>query len=97
METVSFKHSINLVEEDRWLLGVMTFEAINSVINITDERSTILTSTPGQWIFEGSEEIVAMLYKLIKLRSENDFELHIKEVGKRGRVLQMLGPDPNNP
>ena len=97
METVSFKHSMNLVEEDRWLLGVMTFEATNSVFNITDEKSTISTSTPGQWVLEVSEKIVAMLYKLMKLRSENDFELHIEEVGKRGRVLQMLGPDPNNP
>ena len=47
MGTVSFKHSISLVEEDRWLLGVMTFEATNSVFNITDEKSTISTSTPG--------------------------------------------------
>ena len=54
-------------------------------------------SSPRKWILEGSEEFVAVLDKLIKLRSENDFELHIEEVGKRGRVLQMLGPDPNNP
>ena len=61
METVSFNHLKNLAEEDRWLLGVMSFEATNTVFNITDEKNTISTSTPGQWILEGSEELVAML------------------------------------
>ena len=75
----------------------MSFEATNSVFNITDESNTFSTSTPGQLILECGEEIVALLKKLLKLRSENDIELHIEEVGKRGRVLQMLEPDPDNP
>ena len=36
IETFSFSPTINLFEEGKWLLGVTSFEATNSVVNITD-------------------------------------------------------------
>ena len=48
METFSFNHPLNLVEEARWLLEVMSFEATNFVFDITDENTTFSISTRGQ-------------------------------------------------
>ena len=41
METFSFNIPINLVEEGKCLLGVTSFEATNSVFNITNENNII--------------------------------------------------------
>ena len=38
MKTFSCDPPINLSEEGKWLLGVTSFEATNSVFNITDEN-----------------------------------------------------------
>ena len=39
METFSFNPPINLSEEGKWLLAVTSFEATNSVFNITSENN----------------------------------------------------------
>ena len=56
-ETFSLNLPINLVEEGQWLLAVTSFEAMNSVFNITDENNSFSISTPGHWNSEHSEEI----------------------------------------
>ena len=38
-QTFSFNPPINLLEEDKWLLAVSSFECINSVFIITDENN----------------------------------------------------------
>ena len=48
METFSFNPPINL-SEVRWLLSVTSFEALNSVFNITQEKHSFLITTPGHW------------------------------------------------
>ena len=49
METFSFIHPINLVEEGKWLLGVTSFECTNSVFNITNENNSFSITIPGHW------------------------------------------------
>ena len=50
LKTFSFNPPINLVEEDEWLLAITTFEATNSVFNITDENNSFSIITPGHWL-----------------------------------------------
>ena len=46
-------------------------------------------STPGHWSPEDGEELINKLNKLLELRSENDVELHVKEVEKRGTRIEI--------
>ena len=80
MDTFSFNPPIKLVEEEKRLLTVTSFEAMNSVFNITDEKNSFAISTPGYWSPDGGEEIINNLIIIIELRSENDIELHVEEV-----------------
>ena len=83
MENFSFNPPINLAEEGKWLLAVTSFETTNSVFNITKENNSFSISTPGHWSSEDGEELINELNKLLELRSENDIELHVEQVGKR--------------
>ena len=59
-----------------------SFEPTNSVFNITDDSSSFSISTPGFWrtpIYL-PDGIVDKLRELLELRSQNGFELHVKEV-----------------
>ena len=89
MQTFSFNPPINLVEEDKWLLGVTFSEATKFIFDITDENNSFLDSTPGHWSSEHGEELISKLNKLLELRSENDIELHVKEVEKRGTRTEL--------
>ena len=40
IENFSFNPPINFFDEGKWLLAVTSFEATNSVFNITDENSS---------------------------------------------------------
>ena len=40
MKTFSFSTPSNLPEENKWFLGVTSFEATNSVFNKTDENNS---------------------------------------------------------
>ena len=82
MDTFSFSPAINFLEEGKWLLAVTSFEATNSVFNITDEMNSFSVSTPNHWNSEDGEELSNKLNKSLKLRSENDIEVHVKEVEK---------------
>ena len=50
MQTFSFSPSINLSEEDKWLLAVTSFDASNCVFNISGENDTFSISIPSYWI-----------------------------------------------
>ena len=59
-------------------------ESTNSVFNLTAKNSIFSITTPGYWSSRGVAETFYKLQKLLGLRSENDIELHVKEVRKKG-------------
>ena len=79
METFSFKRPIILVEEGKWLLAVSSFEETNSVFNIIDENNSISITLPGLWNSESAEKTIDELNKILELRTQNDFDLHVHE------------------
>ena len=84
METFSSNPSINSFEEGKRLLAVTSFEATNFVFNITDKSNSFSITTPGHWSSEIVEEINNQLNELSERKSENDNELHVKKIQKRG-------------
>ena len=84
MQNFSFNSPIVLLEEDKWLLAVSSFESTNSVFNITDENNGFSIATPGHWKSEDTEEIITELNKLLELRSQNGIDLHVDQVRKKG-------------
>ena len=80
METFSSKPSINLFEEGKWLLAVTSFEASNSVFNVTDENNSFSITTPAHWSSEIVEKFINQLNELSERISENDNELHVEIV-----------------
>ena len=65
------------------VIAVTSFEATNSVFNITDKNTSFSISSPSYWIPIGGEELINKLKKLLELRSQNDIELHGEEFKKR--------------
>ena len=59
------------------------------LFNITDENNSFSISTPGDWNSEYGEEFITKLDKLLELRSENDIEVHVIEVEKRGTRIEI--------
>ena len=49
MKTSSFSPPMNLVEEEKLLLGVTSYETNNSVFDITDEINSFSNITAGHW------------------------------------------------
>ena len=64
------------------------FETTNSVFIINQKNKKFSTSTTSYWTPEDGEEIINKLNKLIKLRSENDIGLHVKDFEKRGTRIE---------
>ena len=89
MQTLSYNPLINLAEEGKWLLGVTSFEATNSVFNITHENNSFSISIPSHWNSDDNEELINQLNKYLKLRSENDIELHVYDVRKTGDQIKI--------
>ena len=87
MQTFSFNPPINLVEEGKWLSAVSSFDATNSAFNITNQNNSFSITTPGHWNSESAEKTIDELVKLIDLRSENDIDLHVQQVRKKGIIL----------
>ena len=56
-----------------------SFEATNSVFDITDRNSSFSISTPGHWTPEDGEELINKLNNLLQLRSDSGIELHVKK------------------
>ena len=80
-----FNPPINLVEEGKCLLTVTSFEATNSVFNITGENKSFSVSIPGHYNSQDGEELINKLNTILELRSEItcNIELHVKEVAKK--------------
>ena len=89
METFSFSPPINLFEQGKWLLAVTSFEATNSFFTITNEEISISFPTPSYWFFSGGAETIYKLKNVLELRSQNDTELHVKEVKTRGNQIKI--------
>ena len=89
MENFSFIPPINLIEEGKWLPAVTSFEATDSVFNITDENNGFSISTPGYWSSKGGALTIYKLQKLFELRSQNDFEMHVEQARKRGNQIKI--------
>ena len=85
-QTFSFNPPINLVEEDKWLLAVSSFECTNSVFNITDDNNSFSIIIPGHYETELAEKIIDELNRLLKLRT---LKLHVNEVKKRGNKIKI--------
>ena len=85
-QTFSFNPPINLVEEDRWLIAVSSFECTNSVFNITHENNSFSIIIPGHYQTEFAEKTIDNLNKLLELKS---LELHVEEVKKRGNIIKI--------
>ena len=90
MQTFSFNPPINLIEEDKWLIAVSSFECINSVFNITDDNNSFSIIIPGHYETEFAEKIIDDLNKLLELKS---LELHVEEVRKRGNIIKIGGKE----
>ena len=86
MQRFSFNPPINLVEEDKWLLAVSSFECTNSVFNITNENNSFSIIIPGHYQNKSDEKIIDDLNKLLELRS---LELHVDEVRKKGNKIKI--------
>ena len=86
MQTFSFNPPINLIEEDKWLLAVSSFECTNSVFNITDDNNSFSIIITGHYETEFAEKIIDELNKLLELRT---LELHVNEVRKRGNIIKI--------
>ena len=82
-KTFSFNPPLNVVEEGEWLLGVTSFECTNSVFDIANENSSFSFTIHSHWNSKSAEKSIDELNKLLELRSENDFDLHVEQVKKR--------------
>ena len=87
MQLFSFNPPINLPEEGKCLLAVTFFEATDSVVKITDENNSFSITIPGHWDSNSAENIIDELNKLLELRTQKGFEIHVTEVRKRGKNL----------
>ena len=85
-QTFLFNPPINLIEEDKWLIAVSSFECTNSVFNITDDNNSFSIIIPGHYETEFAEKIIDDLNKLLELKS---LELHVNEVRKRGDKIKI--------
>ena len=95
IEAFSFNPPINLAEEEKCLFAVTGLEAMNSLFNINDENNSFSITIPGYWTSRGGAETIIQLQNLVELREQNDIELHVEEVRKRGNRLK-IGDNEHN-
>ena len=81
MLNFSFNPPINLLEEEKWLLGVTSFECTISFFNITNENNSFSIIIPGHYQSKSDERTIDELNKLLEPKP---LDLHVKEVRKRG-------------
>ena len=63
METFSFYPPLSLVEQEKWVLAVTSFEATTSVVNITHEDNCFSITTSGYWSSRGVATTIAQVQK----------------------------------
>ena len=84
-QTFSFNPPKNLIEEDKCLLAVSSFECTNSVFNITDDNNSFSIIIPGHYQNKSDEKTINNLNKLLELKS---LEFYV-EVKKRGNKIKI--------
>ena len=86
----SFNPPRKLVEEDKWLLAVSSFECTNSVFNITNENNNFSIIIPGHYQNKSDEGTINDLNNLLELKS---LEVHVEEVKKRGNKIKIANKE----
>ena len=61
-----------------------SFETRNSMFNISDKSKSFAITTPSHWNSKTARKTFDELLKLKGLRSQDDNELHVEEVRKKG-------------
>ena len=89
IQIFSFSPPINLVEVGKRLLGISSFETTISVFFMTNENKSFSITIPGYWSSRGGAETVHKLQKVLELRPQNDIELPVEEVKKRGNRIKI--------
>ena len=91
MENFSFNRPINLSEEAKWLLTVTSFEATDSVFNITNKNNSFLTIILVCWRISNylEDNFIDKLKSLLKLIFQKDIELHVAQITKTGNKEKM--------
>ena len=84
LQPFTFSQQTNLVEEGKWLLGVTSVEATNSVFNILDENNSFSITIPGHWNSKLAETTIDELNRLLELGSQKNIELNVEQVRKTG-------------
>ena len=56
---------------------------------MTDENNSFPITTPGNFSSRGGAETIIKLQRLLGVRSQNDIELHVEEVRKRGNQMKI--------
>ena len=95
MEIFPYSSPINLSEEEKWVLAVTSFEATNSVFIKTNENKSFSITTPAHWSSIGGAETINELRDLLWLRAQNDIELPVEQIRKRGNLIKMRGEEYN--
>ena len=64
-----------------------SFKCTISIFNITDEKTSFSITIPDQWNSKSAEKTITSLNKLLELRSQNGFKLHVEQVRKKLLIL----------
>ena len=85
-QTFSFSPTINLVEEDKWLLAISSHECTKSAFNIIDDNNSFSIIIPAHWETEFADKTINELNRLLNLKT---LDLHVNEVRKRGSIIKI--------
>ena len=70
MQTFSFNPPLNLIEEGKWLLGVIFYERSNIVFNKTKKNNSFRVTIPCHWNLNSAQKTFEELTKPIDPRSD---------------------------
>ena len=82
-----FSQPLNLFEGEKWLLAETSFAATSFVFIINHENNSSSITIPGYWTSTGGAETIAEVQNLLSSKSEDDFELHVEKVRRRGNLI----------
>ena len=83
LDNFSFSPPESLCEGGKRLLAITLLQATNSIFNITDENNSFSFTIPSHWNSKSAEKTSDEVNKVLKLKSQNDFECHVKQVRKK--------------
>ena len=69
------------------------FEATNCVFDISNRNNSFAITTPGYCFSRGGAETIHKSKTLLEIRSQNDIELHVENVRKRGNQIEIGNKD----